>query len=226
MLANNRERLELGHSLLLTLPGTPVLRYGDGIGMGENLSPHERESIRTPVQWDSSRNTGFSSAPMEKLILPLLRKGEFSYEKVNVAAQQRDANSFLNWVARMIRLRLRSSAFGVGQCEWLETSDPAVLAHACSAGQSCVFAIHNLSGRELDVSVALGRKVIGILDLLQDCPYPMAEGARQQFSTQTLRILWLRGARSRKHGPSLLDEKQTLVPSAQRLDEQIRTASK
>ena len=195
MLANNRARLELAHSLLLTLPGTPVLRYGDEIGMGEDLSLNERDSIRTPMQWDSARNAGFSSAPPEKVILPFVRNGEFSFEKVNVAAQQRDPNSFLNWVERMIRMRLRSPEFGVGRCEWLETSDPAVLAHACSAGQSCVFAIHNLSGRQLDVSVALGRKVAGVLDLLKDCAYPVAEDARQQFRLKPYGFLWLRDGR-------------------------------
>ena len=94
MLANNRERLELAHSLILTLPGTPVLRYGDEIGMGEDLSLNERDSVRTPMQWDSSTNAGFSRATTEKLILPVIRDGEFGYKKVNVAAQQRDRNRF------------------------------------------------------------------------------------------------------------------------------------
>ena len=97
----------------------------------------------------------------------------------------------------MTRLRLRSPEFGLGECEWLETSDSAVLAHACSAGRSCVFAIHNLSGRELDVSVALGRKVGGVFDLLQGCAYPVAEDGRQQFRLKPYGYLWLRDG----HGP-------------------------
>ena len=108
MLQNNRERLELAYSLIFTLPGIPVLRYGDEIGMGEDLSLNERDSIRKPRQWDTSANAGFSRAPTEKLILPIVTGGEFGYEKVNVTAQERDPNSFLNWVERMARLRLRS----------------------------------------------------------------------------------------------------------------------
>ena len=138
------------------------------------------------------RNAGFSSAPTERLIVPLVQDGEFSYENVNVAAQQRDPNSFLNWMERMIRLRRRSPEFGIGQFEWLKTNDPAVLAHACSAGQSWVFAIHNLSGRELDVNVTLGRKVVGVLDLLQDCAYRVAENGTQQFRLKPYGYLWLR----------------------------------
>src|SRR5438270_2174252 len=89
MLAYNRERLELAHSLILTLPGTPVLRYGDEIGMGEDLSLKERDSMRTPMQWANAKNAGFSPAASDRLVLPVISKGEFRYEKVNVAAEQR-----------------------------------------------------------------------------------------------------------------------------------------
>src|SRR6185369_3723453 len=93
MLGGDRRRLELAHSLVLTLPGTPVLRYGDEIGMGDNLSLDERDSIRTPMQWADSKNGGFSSAAPEDLILPVIHEGDFGYQRVNVAAQQRDRDS-------------------------------------------------------------------------------------------------------------------------------------
>src|SRR3954453_7070361 len=105
MLGNDRARIEMAHSLMLTLPGTPVLRYGDEIGMGEDLSLNERDSIRTPMQWANSRNAGFSPAEPERLALPVIQGGEFGYERVNVAAEQRDPGSFLNWLERMTRLR-------------------------------------------------------------------------------------------------------------------------
>src|SRR5207302_2569132 len=99
MLGNDRRRLELAHSLVLTLPGTPVLRNGDEIGMGENLDLKERDAIRTPMQWADAKNGGFS--PAQRIVLPVVSGGEFGYQKVNVAAEQRDPASFLNRMERM-----------------------------------------------------------------------------------------------------------------------------
>ncbi|HEY2019475.1 MAG TPA: alpha-amylase family protein, partial [Bryobacteraceae bacterium] len=195
MLGNNRARLELAHSLLLTLPGSPVLRYGDEIGMGEDLSLNERDSIRTPMQWADAPNAGFSPAPAECLALPVIHGGEFGYERVNVAAQQRDPGSFLNWLERMTRLRLRSPEFGGGRCEWLETSDPAVLAHCCAGERTSVFAIHNLSSREMEVTVKLGRKVDGLFDVLKNCDDPVADDGCQRFHLKPYGYAWYREGR-------------------------------
>ena len=202
MLGNNRARLELAHSLMLTLPGTPVLRYGDEIGMGEDLSLHERDAIRTPVQWNGAKNAGFSSAPAERLRLPVLHGGEFGYERVNVAAQQRDPNSLLNWLERMTRLRTRSPEFGSGRSEWLEATEGAVLAHSCGGENSCVFILHNLSGREVKTAVNFGRQIRGLFDVLQNCPYKTSKGERQQFRLKPYGYLWLReGDASENLGP-------------------------
>lgn len=192
MLANDRDRIELAHSLMLTLPGTPVLRYGDEIGMGEDLSLNERDSIRTPMQWANARNGGFSPADADRLPLPVIHGGEFGYEKVNVTAQQRDPDSLLNWLERATRIRMRSPEFGNGKCEWLETSDEAVLAHSCAGDHSCVFAIHNLSGRPVDVDVTLGRKVDGLFDLLDNRDNPVREGGPQHFQLKPYGFVWLR----------------------------------
>ncbi|MCW5978856.1 MAG: trehalose synthase [Bryobacteraceae bacterium] len=158
MLNNDRKRLELAHSLILTLPGTPVLRYGDEIGMGDDLSLKERESVRTPMQWSNTRNSGFSWAPEDKLVIPVIKTGEYSYKRVNVATQQRDPDSLVSWLERAMRLRRRCPEFGSGRWQWLETGEPAALAHCCQGEGSAVFAIHNLSSRELTVKVDLGRK--------------------------------------------------------------------
>jgi maltose alpha-D-glucosyltransferase/alpha-amylase len=195
MLGNNRKRLELAHSLILTLPGTPVLRNGDEIGMGENLELNERDAIRTPMQWTNAKNGGFSPAAPERLVLPVISGGEFGYENVSVAAEQRDPTSFLNWTERMTRLRMRSPEFGTSQCEWLDTSDPAVLAHCCSGEHSSVFAVHNLSGRELETSIDLGRKMDVVFDLLNNCEHPVDEHGRAQFRLQPYGYLWLREGR-------------------------------
>ena len=190
MLGNDRARLELAHSLNLTLPGTPVMRYGDEIGMGDDLSLKERDSVRTPMQWANTRNAGFSNA--DRLAVPVIQNGEFGYERVNVAAQQRDPDSFLNWVERMTRLRLRSPEFGNSVCQWLEVSDPAVLAHCCAGEQSCVFAVHNLSRRELDVTVKLGRHAQGLFDVLKDCDFPADGDGCQRIHLKPYGYLWLR----------------------------------
>ena len=192
MLGNNRERLEMAHSLLLTLPGTPVLRYGDEIGMGDNLSLNDRDAIRTSMQWNDTKNAGFSPVSPGRLVLPVVHRGEFGYERVNVAKQQREPNSFLNWLERMTRLRLRSPEFGSGRCKWLDASDPAVLAHSCSGENSCIYALHNLSKREVKTAVNFGREVRGLFDVLQNCAVKTARGERQQFRLKPYGYLWLR----------------------------------
>jgi maltose alpha-D-glucosyltransferase / alpha-amylase len=195
MLGNDRARLELAHSLVLTLPGTPVLRCGDEIGMGEDLSLKEREAIRTPMQWANARNAGFSTAPADRLVLPVVHGGDFGYERVNVADQQRDPASLLNWMEHMTRLRLRSPEFGNAECEWLETSDPAVLAHCCRGERSSIFAVHNLSGRDVDVTVTLGRKVAGLYDVLRNREDPVAEDGHQRIHLKPYGYAWLREGR-------------------------------
>lgn len=192
MLGNDRRRLELAHSLILTLPGTSVLRYGDEIGMGDDLSLEERDSVHTPMQWSNTRNGGFSAATREKLILPVIEGGEFGYENVNVVTQQHDPNSLLNWLERATRLRLRCPEFGSGNWEWLEASDPAVLAHCCTLGGSTVFAIHNLSEREIEAEVRLGRKVRSLFDMLNNRDEKPDANGRAKFKLQPYGYYWLR----------------------------------
>jgi maltose alpha-D-glucosyltransferase / alpha-amylase len=149
MLDNDRRRLELAHSLMLTLPGTPVLRYGDEIGMGDDLTLPARESVRTPMQWDGSANGGFSPAAAERLVLPVIADGPFGYPSVNVERQRHDADSLLNWLERMIRRRKECPAFGLGDCSFIDTGQRALLAHRCDHGRNTVFALHNLGPRRL-----------------------------------------------------------------------------
>ncbi len=193
MLNNDRRRLELAHSLILTLPGSPVLRNGDEIGMGENLDLKERDAIRTPMQWANAKNGGFSAA--ERTVLPVISGGEYGYQKVNVAAEQRDPGSFLNWMERMTRLRLRSPEFGTSRCEWLKASDPAVLAHCCRGEKSSVIAVHNLSGWEVKATIDLGRKVDGLYDLLNNREDHVDGDGHQRVRLGPYGYLWLREGR-------------------------------
>ena len=158
MFDNDRRRIELAHSLMLTLPGTPVLRYGDEIGMGDNLSLDERNSVRTPMQWTDTANAGFSTAPPDRLIRPVIESGPFGCEHVNTAAQRRDPHSLLSWTQRVIAVRRECREFGSGACEFLSTHAPSVLAHRLTRGDRSVLVLHNLSSTEqrIDVPVRPG----------------------------------------------------------------------
>lgn len=131
MVEGNIRRIQLAYSLMLTLPGTPVLFYGEEIGMGEDLSLDERNSTRTPMQWSDAPNGGFSTAPGEKLIRPVISEGQFGYAAVNVLDQRRDPKSLLNWRERAIRMRKECPEFGGGKWQILDTGKPPVFAHRC-----------------------------------------------------------------------------------------------
>jgi maltose alpha-D-glucosyltransferase/alpha-amylase len=145
MLGADRRRLELALSLLLTLPGTPVLYSGDEIGMGEDLSLPEREPVRTPMQWSAGTNGGFSRARRRDLATPVISTGAFSYRKVNVADQQRDPDSWLNWIRSAVRVRAQCPEFGLGDWEPLATGARGVMALRFRDGEEGVMAVHNLS---------------------------------------------------------------------------------
>lgn len=145
MLGNDRRRLELAYSLLFSLPGTPLLRYGDEIGMGEDLSLEGRESVRTPMQWSDTDNAGFSRASADALTRPVIAEGEYRYHQVNVAQQQRDPNSLLNWMERLISIRKQCPEFGLGNWHLVETDCESVFAHYCEWEGRKVIAVHNLA---------------------------------------------------------------------------------
>src|SRR5437868_12171826 len=128
LLKNDRRRIELMNALLFSLPGTPVIYYGDEIGMGDNIYLGDRNGVRTPMQWSGDRNAGFSRANPQKLYLPVIIDPEYHYESVNVEAQQNNPNSLLWWMKRMIALRKRFKAFGRGSLEFLQPANRKVLA--------------------------------------------------------------------------------------------------
>jgi maltose alpha-D-glucosyltransferase / alpha-amylase len=153
MLENDRRRLELVYSLLLSLPGTPLLRYGDEIGMGDDLSLEGRTSVRTVMQWSDAPNGGFSNAPQDVLVRPVIKEGEYGYKQVNVAAQQRDRDSLINWMERAIRLRKQCPEFGCGKWQILETDEPSVFVHCCEWEGKTAIALHNLANKACTVTL-------------------------------------------------------------------------
>lgn len=153
MMQNDRHRIEMIYSLAFTLPGTPLLRYGDEIGMGDDLSLEGRESVRTPMQWSDDLNGGFSTASPDTLARPVISEGEYGYPHVNVSSEQRDPASFLNWMEHLIRTRRQCPEFGTGEWQILETNEPAVFAHACKLDGAAVLALHNLSDHPCTVAL-------------------------------------------------------------------------
>lgn len=150
----DRRHEELAYSVMFSLPGTPVIRYGDELGMGDDLSLEQRKAVRTPMQWANAPNAGFSIA--EELIHPVISDGVWGYEYVNVAAQRRDPESLLNWMARMIRLRKECPEIGWGRCTVLDTGSPHVLALRYAWRGNNVLVIHNFDERPHEISVDVG----------------------------------------------------------------------
>jgi maltose alpha-D-glucosyltransferase/alpha-amylase len=147
----DRRHIELAYSVMFSLPGTPVIRYGDELGMGDDLKLKEREAVRTPMQWANERNGGFSTA--EKTVHPLIDEGLWDYRHVNVEAQRRDASSLLNWTAHMIRLRKECPEIGWGSCRILRTGTPQVLALQYDWRGNSVLVVHNFDEKPHEVRI-------------------------------------------------------------------------
>jgi maltose alpha-D-glucosyltransferase/alpha-amylase len=150
MLGNDAQ-LRMAYSLMFSLPGTPVLRYGDEIGMGDDLRLPERYTVRTPMQWSDEPQAGFSTA--KKTVLPVISKGPYSYERINVETQRRDTDSMLNWTERMIRLRKECPEIGWGTFKILNTGDPAVLALRYDWRNNALINIHNFDEKTKSITL-------------------------------------------------------------------------
>ena len=155
LLNNDRKKMELMNSLLFALPGTPVLYYGDEIGMGDNIYLGDRNGVRTPMQWNSDRNAGFSSANSQALYLPVVIDPEYHHEAVNVANQQNNQDSLLWWMKRIIALRKRHQAFSRGTLEFLSPENNKVLAFLRSYQDETILVVANLSRRVQHASLDL-----------------------------------------------------------------------
>lgn len=154
MLESDRRRIELAYSLMFTLPGTPVVHYGDELGMGDDLLLPERKSVRTPMQWSTEPNAGFTKSG--KPILPVITGGPFGYEHVNAAQQHRDPNSLLNWTERIIKMRKEVPEVGWGDFEIIQTRDQSVLALRYDWRNNSVLFVHNLDSRPREISLSAG----------------------------------------------------------------------
>jgi maltose alpha-D-glucosyltransferase / alpha-amylase len=199
MLAGDRSRLELAYSLQFTLPGTPILRYGEEIGMGEDLSLPARNAIRTPMQWADRPNGGFSRAPADRLVRPLVADGRYGYGSVNVTAQRRDPGSLLAWFERMIHTLRECPEAGTGRCTLLDEGVPRqVLAHRSESPEGAVLFLHNL-GTE-DACLDLGPQPDSSAELVEvfaDRPYEAPRPDLRGVAVAGQSYRWIRLRRGR-----------------------------
>ncbi|MGH7875625.1 MAG: alpha-amylase family protein [Candidatus Binatia bacterium] len=193
MLHGDRRRIELAYSLMFTMPGTPVVRYGDEIGMGDDLNLPERNCARTPMQWSTEPQAGFTKS--DKPILPVISDGPYGYEHVNVAEQRRDPNSLLNWTERLIRMRKEVPEVGWGDFEILPTRNPAVLVMRYDWRNNSVLFVHNLDGipSEAAFSVGLqGKEGHLLVDLLTHDHSHAGEDGRHHVMLDPYGYRWYR----------------------------------
>ncbi len=158
LLENNRRKIELMTSLLFSLPGTPVIYYGDEIGMGDNIYLGDRNGVRTPMQWSGDRNAGFSRANPQRLYLPIITDPEYHYESVNVEAQENNPSSLLWWMRRLIRMRKHHRAFGRGTIQFLNPENRKVLAFVREYEEEHILVVVNLSRFAQHVELELSRQ--------------------------------------------------------------------
>ena len=157
LLENDRNQIELFTALLLSLPGSPVLYYGDEIGMGDNIWLGDRDGVRTPMQWSPDRNAGFSNCDPGRLYLPVIMDPIYGYQAINVEAQQKNSGSLLHWTKRMIDIRKRHPVFGLGAFTELNSSNPSVLAYVRELGDDRMLCVNNLSRFPQPVELDLRR---------------------------------------------------------------------
>ncbi len=192
MLQGDRRRLELAYSLMMTLPGTPVLRYGDEIGMGDNLKLPERNCARTPMQWSTERNAGFTTS--EKPVLPVISDGAYGFPHVNVADQRRDPNSLLNWMERIVRMRKEVPEIGWGDFTFLPAGTREVLAMRYSWRNNAVLCVHNLCGepREIRLTVDGDEEQCVLVNLLSNDHSQPSPGGRHSMLLEPFGYRWFR----------------------------------
>ncbi len=189
LLGNDRARIEVANSILMTLVGSPVLYYGDEIGMGDNIWLDDRDGVRTPMQWDDSPHAGFSTtAPSD----PVIADEVFGYHRVNVAAQRHDPNSLLNRMRILLAVRKQHPTFGRGDTRLLAAPDPAILAYVRSDGDDNLLVANNLAGSERIAELDLGRAYARAVDLFSGETLALTPGAALRLPLGRYGYRWLR----------------------------------
>ena len=193
LLGGDRRRIELMTALLMSLPGSPIIYYGDEIGMGDNIYLGDRNGVRTPMQWDGGWNAGFSSADPEQLYQPLVANALFGYQSINVAAQERNSSSLLRWMQQIIKVRKGSMAFGRGSIRVLSPGNHRIFAYIRSFDDQQLLMVNNLSGTaqaaELDLSDLAGAIPV---DMFGGGMFPRVGDTGYVFTLGPYAFYWLR----------------------------------
>ncbi|MGZ9163904.1 MAG: maltose alpha-D-glucosyltransferase [Anaerolineales bacterium] len=189
LLDNDQRKIRLAYSLLFTLPGSPILYYGDEIGMGENIWLEDRNGVRTPMQWEMGETAGFSKAPVETLYAPVIDDEMYGPARVNVALQRSDPNSTLNVIRHMIAKRKQHQAFGWGEFEWIDFQNGNVAAYQRAYQDETILVIQNLSAITQNVSIK--KPVTSMTDLLTEKEFPSANGTIE-MGLEPYQYLWLK----------------------------------
>jgi maltose alpha-D-glucosyltransferase/alpha-amylase len=197
LLSNDRRRIELMNGMLMSLPGTPIIYYGDEIGMGDNISLGDRNGVRTPMQWTGGWNSGFSAADPERLYAPLIQSPVYGYQAVNVFSQRESEHSLLRWMQRIIAVRRSTGVFGRGSIEFLYPANHRILAYLRKLGKETVLIVNNLSSSaqavELDLRRYKGNILIemfgnNIFPRVGELPYLLTLGSYQFFWFRLRRV--------------------------------------
>jgi maltose alpha-D-glucosyltransferase/alpha-amylase len=190
---NGRRQIELLNSILLSMPGSPILYYGDEIGMGDNYYLGDRNGVRTPMQWSSDRNAGFSRADWARLYSPVIMDPVYGYQSINVEAQERTPTSLLNWIKRLIRVRKKYPAFGRGSLEFLGAGNPKVLAYIRQYEGQTLLIVLNLSRyvqwTEINLSRFAGMQPV---ELIGEIPFPVIDERPYMFTLGPHTFYWFR----------------------------------
>ena len=191
LLDNDQRKIELAHSLLFTLPGSPVLYYGDEIGMGDNIWLPDRNGVRTPMQWNSEPDAGFSDVPAQSLYAPIINDDVYVPAHTNVQSQRQDPNSLWNTLRQMIRIRAEHHAFGWGEFEWIDLENDNIAGFQRNFEGEVILAIHNLSDSEQRIILKTKKSVKSLTDLLSRKVFDSKNG-RVEIDLAPYQYLWLK----------------------------------
>jgi maltose alpha-D-glucosyltransferase/alpha-amylase len=191
LLESDARKIRLAHSLLFTLPGSPILYYGDEIGMGDNIWLDDRNGVRTPMQWDVGVTAGFSEAPPEHLYAPVIDDEVYGTARVNVNSQRSHPNSLLNIIRHMIAIRKQHQAFGRGEFEWIDLQNESIAAFRRNHNGEMILAIHNLSDTGQNVLYPIKKPVTSLTDLLTEKEY-VSTNEGIEIELEPYQYLWLK----------------------------------
>jgi maltose alpha-D-glucosyltransferase/alpha-amylase len=190
LLDNDHRKIMLANSLLFTLPGSPIIYYGDEIGMGDNISLYDRNGLRTPMQWEDSPNAGFSNATSQSIYVPIIDDDTYGCQQVNVIGQQENEFSLWHSVQRMIQIRKEYPVFGRGDFEWIDYENNAIAAYVRSFEDQVIYVLNNLSAGEQTITFSVNSSAGQLTDLLTEKIFPLNENS-VTLTMSPRQYLWL-----------------------------------